>query len=572
MLLELSVENFGIIDQIRWRLAPGLNVLTGETGAGKSLISDAIEVLVGKRVGEDVIRTGADRAVIEGVFEVVDSPSLKELITEAGIEDQDVIILTREIEKRGRSFNRVNGHTVPLRFLQELGRILIDIHGQSDHISLNDPAQQLLLLDRYANAKDLRCEVVAKVEELYEVERELKAMVEDEREVARRIDLLNFQLDEIRKAEVHEGEDEELQRESVVLSNVEKLKLLSHAACEALYGADISPPSASDRIGEAVRLLGEIVQSDADLNDILKEVESASYQIEDATQSLRAYHERLEYDPVRLEQVEQRLDLIRNLKRKYGSSIAEIVQYADKIERELNQMSFQNERKAHLQEECTALRKEIGVLSYDLSLIRHHAADELAEAVGTELSHLNMAGVGFQVALSQFDSQDELVLPDGRNCAFTKTGIDRAEFLVTTNPGEPFKPLVKIASTGETSRLMLAVKSALSQADATPTLIFDEIDMGIGGRSGEVIGRKLSNLSKDHQVICITHLPQVAVFADAHCSVHKDVFDNRTVTMVTPLSGKAQLEEISMMLGSLSEPVLESAQELISKADAWKKS
>ena len=256
----------------------------------------------------------------------------------------------------------------------------------------------------------------------------------------------------------------------------------------------------------------------------------------------------------------------------YYMDIAEGVKGCDKAEQELNHLSFQSEREAHLQDACATLKKEIGAISYELSQIRHSAAEELAREIGEELSYLNMTGVGFQVALSQFETQDKLALPDGRICAFSKTGIDRAEFLVATNPGEPFKPLVKIASTGETSRLMLAIKSALSKADATPTLIFDEIDMGIGGRTGEVIGKKLSNLSKDHQVICITHLPQVAVFADAHYSVHKDVIGDRTVTTVAALYGKAQLEEISEMLGSLSEPVLESAQDILSKADAWKKS
>ena len=570
MLLELSVENFGIIEQIRWRPSSDLNIFTGETGAGKSLIIDAIKALVGKKVGEEVIRTGAGCARIEGVFEHGDNSCLKELLTEGGIKDDDTVVLTREIDKKGRSFSRVNGHTVPLRFLHEIGRALIDIHGQREHISLNDPSQQLVLLDRYANAGNIRSELEDTVERLYKLERELKGLIKDERELARRIDLLNFQVDEIRKARLHEGEDEELQRESSVLSNVERLKSLCYTAHQALYGADISFPSAVDRIGEAVGLLKELVQSDPSLSKLLEQVESALYQIEDASQALVAYQDRLEYDPARLDQVEQRLDLIRNLKRKYADSIAEIIQYADKAEEELNHLNFQSERETQLQDECAMLRKEIGILSYEISEIRHRAAEELAKEVQKELSQLNMVQVGFRVSFSQFETQDEIVLPDGQTCAFTKTGIDRVEFLTSTNPGEPFKPLAKIASTGETSRIMLAIKSALSKADATPTLIFDEIDMGIGGRSGEMVGKKLSNLSQEHQVICVTHLPQVAVFADTHYNVHKDVIENRTITTLTPLSSQARVEEISAMLGSLSEPSMESAQELLSKADSFK--
>jgi len=571
MLLELSVENFGIIEYIKWTPGSCLNILTGETGAGKSLISDAIEALVGKRVGEEVIRAGLDHSRIEGVFELSESSFNKELLLEAGVEDDDVLILTREIGRKGRNFNRVNGRTIPLRLLQEIGLALIDIHSQSDHISLNDSAQQLLLIDRYANIKEISTEVGTQVEKLYKLEKELDGLLENERELDRRIDLLNFQVDEIRKASLHEREDEDLQRESAVLSNVENLKSLSQAAYQALYGSDISHHSAVDRIGEAVRLLKELVQSDTALIKLLEEVEGASYQIEDASQELRAYQDGLEYDPARLEQVEQRLDLIRTLKRKYANSIVEIIQYADKAEEELKQLDFQGERRAQLQEESVMLREKIGALSYELSRARHCAAEELAKAVEEELAQLNMAQVGFQVMFSQFEAQDKLTLPDGCAYAFTKTGIDKVDFAVSTNPGEPFKHLAKIASTGESSRLMLAIKSALSKADATPTLIFDEIDIGVGGRSGEVLGKKLSKLSQEHQVICITHLPQVAVFADAHYNVNKDILEGRIHTTVTLLSGNARLEEISAMLGSLSEPALESAQELLDKAECWKK-
>jgi DNA repair protein RecN (Recombination protein N) len=357
-----------------------------------------------------------------------------------------------------------------------------------------------------------------------------------------------------------------------MLRNMEKLKSLSQLAYQAVYKGDGSAPSAIDRLGEAVQLLKDLVQSDAGSADLLKEAESTLYSVEDISRELRTYNDRLEDDPARLEQVERRLDLVRSLKRKYGATVPEIFQYAADAEKELNHVNLRAEARAQLQEECGALKEEIGTLGYRLSKIRHKAAGGLTREIEKELGQLNMAEVGFRVLFSQFETRDQLVLPDGCSCGFGKSGIDKVEFQVTTNPGEPPKPLAKIASTGETSRLMLAIKSALSGADATPTLVFDEIDIGIGGRSGEVVGRKLSNLSRKHQVICVTHLPQVAAFADSHYYVHKRLADNRASASISSLSGNERLEEISAMLGSLSEPALESAQELLERAQAWKRS
>ncbi len=571
MLVELSVENFGIIGRLKWRLTSGLNILTGETGAGKSLIVDAIEVLLGGRVGEESIRDGAGSLRIEGVFEIDGVALLKGLLSKHELDGNGVIVLTREIDKRSPGFGRVNGRAVPLTVLRQVGRALLDIHGQSDHFALNDPEQQLALLDRYADAGSLRSEVEARVERLRKLRKELKALTEGDRETERRIDLLRFQVDEINKAQIHVGEDDELQRESAVLREVDKLKSLSQSAYEALYKGDGSVPSAIDRLGEAVQLLKDLGRSDAGSSHLLKETESAFYSVEDISRALRTYSDRLEHDPARLEHVEERLDLIQGLKRKYGRTISDVVHYSDEAEKELSQVSLRAEARAQLREECGALKKEIGTLSHQLSKIRHDAAAELAERIEGELRHLNMAEVGFRVLFSQFEVGDEVVLPDGRSCAFAKSGIDKLEFQVATNPGEPHKSLAKIASTGETSRLMLAVKSALSEVDATPTLVFDEIDIGIGGRSAEVVGRKLSILSREHQVICITHLPQVAAFADSHYYVQKRIVENRASASVSALSEKERLEEISAMLGSLSEPALESAQELLEKAEAWKR-
>jgi DNA repair protein RecN (Recombination protein N) len=572
MLLELSIDNFGIIGHISWQPVPAFNVLTGETGAGKSLIIDAIEALVGKKVGEEAIRTDADFARIEGVFKLGENLFLKKLIADYGIAVDENIVLTRQIGRENRNINRANGQAIPVRFLRDIGGFLIDIHGQSDHISLNDSSTQLLVLDRYAHGEDLRSELEPAVEQFYQGRKELKILTEVARDTTRHIDLLNFQVDEIRNAELVEGEDMKLEAERTILSNVEKLKSYSQEAYQALYGSDSSTPSATDRMGEAVKLLKEIARADAGTSELLKDAEGALYQIEDISQTLRMYQDKLEYDPGRLERVEQRLDLILNLKRKYGDSINAVNKYADDAEEELKQISIQDNRKTQLQEEEIALKKKIGELSYEISTLRQEAAKQLSGEIEEQLAHLSMGQVRFQVEFSQFDTEEKVDLPNGDSFPFTRSGIDRVAFMLSTNPGEPFKALSKIASTGEASRLMLAIKSVLSKVDAIPTLIFDEIDIGVGGRSGDVVGKMLSTLSKDHQVICITHLPQVAVFADAHYNVRKDVRDEHTISTITPLSAQDRIRELSAMQGSLSEPAIESTQELIGKAATWKKS
>lgn len=570
MLLELSVQDFGIIDSIRWQPAAGLSVLTGETGAGKSLIIDAIGALLGGRAGEELIRSGAETARIEGVFSARPGSQVERVLQEWGCTDEDSLILVREIGRKSRNFCRVNGRTVPLRALREISRALIDIHGQSDQVSLRDREQQLLLLDRYSGAEDLRSCVEQKVTDLRSVQNRLRTLDTDERERSRRIDLLGHQTAEIRSADLHAGEQEELEQESALLSNVQKLKSLSEEAHGALHGSELSQGAAIDQIGQAVRCLRELVEVDGSLSKLLRDTETALYQIEDACHTLRSYHTTLEADPARLEYIEQRLDLIRNLKRKYGNTVEEVLAYAEEAERELSELGKHGEDRDRLEQKAADLKQGLTMVADQLSRQRHAMAVQLATEVEAELAELSMPQVRFQIQLDRLDEGDTIRLPDGRSCPVGRNGIDRVEFLVSTNPGEPFKPLAKIASTGETSRLLLAIKAALSKADATPILIFDEIDIGVGGRSGEVIGKKLVGLSKSHQVISITHLPQVAMYADGHYVVSKAVEGGRAQITVTAVSGQSRVEEISAMLGSQSEPTWESAQEFARRAEAWK--
>lgn len=570
MLLELSVENFGIMGVVRWQPIAGLNVLTGETGAGKSLIIDAIGTLLGGRAGDEVIRSGATTARVEGTFSLDDNSQIETTLEELGCLEEDHLILAREIGKNSRNFCRVNGRTVPLRVLRQISRTLVDIHGQSDQVSLNEPELQLTLLDRFAGVEELRGRVGEKVGQLRSLRQRLSDIDTDERERARTIDLLNFQAREIRDAGLHPGEEEELEQESMVLSNVQRLKALAEDAHNWLHGSDTGQGSAIDQIGQAVACLKELVELDASLGHLLRDTESALYQVEDACHSLRSYSSALEADPARLDHVEQRLDLIRNLKRKYGNSVEEVIAYSEDTSKKLEEMGHREEDRESLERQIVALQKELVPLVSQLSKQRHDASRRLTHALEAELAELQMSHVGFEVEFGRRDRGERLKPPDGPDLTVSASGIDQVQFLVSTNPGEPHKPLSKIASTGETSRLLLAIKAALSQADATPILIFDEIDIGVGGRSGEAIGKKLASLSKEHQVIAITHLPQVAVYGDAHYVVSKSVVDGHTQIAVTPVSGQTRLEEISAMLGSQSEPAWGSAQEFASRARDWK--
>jgi DNA repair protein RecN (Recombination protein N) len=575
MLLQLKVKDFGIIESLDWELAGGLNVVTGETGAGKSLVIEAIEALLEGKAGDDVIRYGCDRSVIEGVFALSRKtlPRVWRFLEENGLDiDDDTLVVRCEFSRQGRSLVRINGQAVSRKILHELGRLLIDIHGQSQHLSLLDRRCHLDFLDVYGHTMELREEFAAKVAELNRLEQELKSLVEMDRDRARRQEFLRFQIDEIKRANLRVGEDVELEQEKVVLAQAEKLKALCHQAYEALCGDATTP--AVDRLNQAAVAIRRLAELDPKLAEQLEHLSEAVYITEDVAQELRSYSQRLEDNPQRLEEVEARLEMIRNLKRKYGQSIEEILDYVGRAEKELKELSVSEERRAELEDRRLQLKREMGELASGLSNARLTAAEKLVRAVKKELEELNLGQVDFRVSVIQQATEDGIPLPDGRVCSFSSDGIDTVEFMVSTNPGEPLKPLAKIASTGEISRFTLALKSALSRADRTPLLIFDEIDIGIGGRSGEMVGKKLWALARDHQVICVTHLPQVAAFADAHYKVEKLEAGSRTVSLLQMLDGDERLGELAAMLAGpdYTEVSLQDARGILGRAASWKQS
>ncbi len=580
MLLALRVRDLGIIEEINWSPGRGLNVITGETGAGKSLVIDAVETLLGGKVDEDAIRYGADEAAIEGVFALPKGENLarlRDFLAGKGLNaDEETLVISCELRRQGRSIARANGQAVPKGLLQQIAHYLIDIHGQSEHLSLLDRKYHLDFLDAYAHTLELRQGFSGKAMELHKAEQELKKLAEEEKDFARREEFLRFQIDEIRRAELQEGEEAELERERNILASCEQLKALSYEVYQALYGEGTSAPSAStrDRLNDAVQMMKKLVELDPALKQPQEFLEETLCGIEEAARDIRAYSDRLEYDPARLEEIELRLELIRNLKRKYGQTITEVLDYLSQAEGELEGITHSSERQAELMELCSRLKGEMGQTAFKLSQERAKSAKKLVTEVKQELQELNMSRVEFEVSLTQLQDEAGVPFPDGETYAFGNEGVDSVEFRVSTNPGEPMRPLAKIASTGEISRFMLALKGALSGADNIPVLIFDEIDIGVGGRSGEVIGKKLWILARDRQVICVTHLPQIAAFADAHFSVHKEASGERTLSMLQSLSGESRITELAVMLGGpqYTDTALNNAGELASKAETWKES
>lgn len=569
MLNELRIENFAIIDQLEIQFDAGLAVFTGETGAGKSIIIDALEAILGNRADSSLIRSGAQRASIEATFrisETVRAPLHALLEAEGLLDDPEYITLGRELRTNGRNMARVNGISVKLNLLHKIGEYLVDIHGQSQHLSLLRVRQHLSLLDRYADTEDLLKAYQDTYKELQSVRRTLVDLRKIEHEAARRVDLLTYQVEEIDGAHLKAGEDEELQAERTRLANAEGLANLSQEALQLVDEGSPDHPPITDLLGEVVTALNQLSRIDASQDKLSTQATSLFEELNDLNRSLRDYLEGMEFNPKRLEQVEERLDLIHNLKRKYGNSIPAILTVADQARNELDSITHAEERTLELEARQTQLLAQLAEHGLALSDKRQTAAAQMGVAIEAELNDLRMAGARFQVAFERQPDDQGVPLPDGTRVAFDATGIENVEFLIETNPGEGLKPLVKIASGGETARLMLALKNVLARADHVPTLIFDEIDQGIGGRVGTVVGHKLWQLTGRHQVLCITHLPQLAAFGGQHFQVQKHVEDGRTTTQVSQIEGETRLNELAQMLGEVSMGTLKSAQELLQTA------
>ncbi|MGQ9554777.1 MAG: DNA repair protein RecN [Anaerolineae bacterium] len=571
MLAEITIHNFAIIDEATLHLGAGFNVLTGETGAGKSIIVDALSAVLGERTSPDVVRSGENAALIEAFYELdrASAARIETLLHQEGLTGDDpcYLILSREVRAGGRSIARVNGRITAVNIVRQLGEMLVDIHGQTEHLSLLRVPEHLNFLDRYAHLMDLREQMARLVSEVGRVRAEIQTLRDDSRARLRRLERLQYEVEEIQAARLIPGEEEELRAERTRLANAEKLIELASAAYEALYAAREDAPAAVDLIGQSLQRLVELERIDPSLSTTRQKAEALAADADDLAHALRTYRETVEYNPQRLEEVEERLALISNLKRKYGSGIVEILAYGQKAAEELAQLSGGEERIAQLEECQEELLQEIGRVAAELSQRRREAALTLARGVERQLADLAMERARFEVSFSYEEATDG-ALVDGKRLAFDRTGVDRVEFMLAPNVGEAMRPLARIASGGENSRLMLALKTVLSEADDICTLIFDEIDTGIGGRIGHVIGEKLAGLARQHQVLCVTHLPQLAAFADVHLKVSKEVVANRTRTVVSNLTPEQRLEELASMLGGITPGTLRSAGEMLERAQA----
>lgn len=552
MLRTLSIRNFAIIDRLDLEFGPGLNVLTGETGAGKSIIIGALNVILGGRAGAEMVRGGADRAAIDAVFDVSGSFDLHAFVQERGFDiEDDLLFLSREIAAGGRSTVRVGGRLATVAQLKEIGEWLVDLHGQHEHQSLLAVPRHLDILDEWGGRETLAlCAEVAEAHQACQrLERERAALETDARERAHLIDLYQFQTQEIAEARLTPGEEEALLHDSRRLANAQRLAETAGAAASALSGDD--GEGVVTMLAAAIRGVEEAAALDDRLAPLVEMMNSARYELEEAARDLVRYQDSVEFNPERLQQIEDRLELIRNLKRKYGDTIEEILEYGRQTAERLDALTHSEERGQALDAEIERAAARLKDLCAKLSARRHDLAAEFSAIVLSELQDLAMEK-------TRFEAQIE-------SCEPTAKGADRVEFVIAPNPGEPLRPLARIASGGEISRVMLAIKSAMARQEPLPTMVFDEIDVGVGGRTASVIADKLSALSRAAQILCITHLPQIASRGDTHLYIEKRVVGDRTVVDVTPLSPEERVEELARMLGGtdVTETVLRHAREML---------
>lgn len=575
MLVELHIKDFAIINELHLEFGEGFNVITGETGAGKSILIDAVNFVLGVGSGKDFIRSGTQQTTVEASFRVPDvlQAHIQSYLDEEAIEYDSVaeLHLAREYRSNGRNVARVNGSVCKATTYREIGDLLLDIHGQNEHLSLLNPRQHIYLLDRFAEMENERHVVTALVRKFQAVHREMEDLQHNEAELARRMDILQYQIDEIQNAKLRTDEEDQLREESNRLANAEKLREHTLEMERLLFGGTRGTPGAVEQVSQTALLLEKAVKFDAGLQDLTELADSITIQVEEFAQTVRRYAENIDLSPGRIDEVEIRLQQITTLKRKYGGTIEAVLEFAEKARRELDNITHSEERLAELEIEADTLLHQVGEAAYRLSQRRKTAAARLSAEIMTELKDLRMEAARFEVAVEQQEMVDGCFVGDER-FAFDLNGIDHVEFMISTNFGEPIMPLAKIASGGETARAMLALKNVLTNADHTPTLIFDEVDQGIGGRLGIVIGEKLWRLTGSHQVLCVTHLAQVASFADTHFKVSKHVSGSRTVTDIEQLYDSARVEEITQMLGSETESARLNAHELLGLARQTKMS
>jgi DNA repair protein RecN (Recombination protein N) len=551
MLTDLTIKNIAIIDTLQISFKNGLTVLTGETGAGKSIIIDAVGLVMGGRASSDLIRSGEEEATVEAIFDISALPQVRKQLEDAGFDCDGELLVKRSISRSGKNRIYLNGSMATLALLGDITRCLINIYGQHESQTLLRPENQLGLLDAFAGATLLREGFAERYRHLHAAGERLEQLDEQERDRARRIDLLSFQSVEIAAAGLKAAEETELEEQRQILASAGRLGSVSSDAFELLYGGDGAILGQLRRISLSVK---EIAAIDHGLGELATTLESAYLQLEDIAIELRDYSSRSEADPVTLQQIDDRLDLIGRLKRKYGSTVEEILAFKEVVDRELEGLFRLEHDRQELEAEQERLKAEVSIRGAALSSLRRAAALNLKQALEAEAHQLAMKGAIIEAALE--------TIPEPRS-----SGFERVEFLFSSNPGELPRPLARIASGGELSRLMLAFKQVLPESDV-PTLIFDEVDTGISGAVSELVGRKLRNVAGRQQVLCITHLPQVASCAHHHLRIEKQIRDGRTTTSAAHLSNEERTREVARLLAGekITDSALTHAAEMLQSA------
>ncbi|MFC7320828.1 DNA repair protein RecN [Halobacillus campisalis] len=572
MLTELSIKDFAIIDKVTITFKEGLTVLTGETGAGKSIIIDAIQLLSGSRGSVEFVRHGTKKADIEGLFTVENSHPVYSKAEEFGIDisEDGMVVLQRTITNQGKSICRVNGKLVTLAILKEFGRSLIDIHSQHETQSLMDPERHIELLDLYAHRKlkDTKDEYTIQYEQLLSLKKRYNELSENEQEMAQRLDLLEFQLRELQEAELMPNEDEELSEERKKLMNFEKVYQGIHDAYNSLYGEQ----RGLDWLSHAMSSLESAAGYDEQTSKLSEELNNHYYMVEEISFQLSSQLTEMEFDPERLNFIESRLDELNRLKKKYGQTVERMMEYASEIEEEIDEIKNKDSHLNRLEIQMKDAGADAVLEAKHLHEIRAKAAVELSESIHEELKDLYLEKAAFNVGFSYKEGNSSDPELDGQPIRLNKRGMDFITFLITTNPGEPLKEIHKTASGGELSRIMLALKRIFSKHQGVTSVIFDEVDTGVSGRVAQAIGEKIHGISEGSQVLCISHLPQVAAMADTHIRIEKEVKNDRTSTLVYELSEEDKADEISRMISGaeMTATTIEHARELLTLAEKHK--
>ncbi|MCI2172487.1 DNA repair protein RecN [Schleiferilactobacillus perolens] len=562
MLQELVIHDFAIIEQLSVDFSQGMTVLTGETGAGKSIIIDAVGILVGGRGSADFIRTGTKKATVEGMFSIPPHAATQDLLTKFGVNtDEDSVVLQREIFLSGRNVCRINGHLVNTSTLKAVGETLVDIHGQNEHQELMHPEKHLGLLDQYA--ADKLQPLLFAYQESYanwrDLSKRVKERVANEREWAQRLDMLQFQSDEINNAQLKPTEEEELTNERDRLNHFQQIQEALETGYGILNGGDDDSDGGGviDQLAVAMSALQDISHLDSQYQNMSESLTNAYYALQDVGSDLNHQLDGLEWDEGRLDKVEDRLATIQQLEHKYGSTIPEVIKFGQQVDDELAEMNDTGGSSDELKQKLAEAEKEAMARARALSAARVAAAKQLSKDIHQQLADLYMGKAVFDV---HFNVHEDQLAP---------TGIDGVEFYIQTNPGEKLRPLAKTASGGELSRIMLALKTIFSQADGVTSIIFDEVDTGVSGRVAQAIAEKISRISQHSQVLCITHLPQVAAMADHQVHIQKLIKKGRTMTQLTALTGTGRVEELARMLAgtTVTKLTLEHAQELLRLAE-----